>query len=36
VLRLPRTEQVWAFFEMRTDVAVTRLFMDAHDPLPNR
>ncbi|PSC73970.1 radical SAM [Micractinium conductrix] len=25
---------VWAFFETRADVAVTRLFTDAHDPLP--
>lgn len=25
---------MWAFFESRPDVAVTRLFTDAHDPLP--
>ena len=27
---------VWAFFETRPDVACTRLFTDAHDPLPRR
>lgn len=26
--------QVWAFFEMRPDVAVARLFTDAHEALP--
>ena len=30
----PHVPQVWAFFETRPDVSVSRLFTDAHDQLP--